>query len=410
MRNDLHSGDVAVPADERTSAQDTRSPVESKSGMGRRSFLQALGGAVGATAVVASTDWAKAGNGWTLGMTELPKDKLIDMYTKMLKSRWWEEGIKEEFLSGKDQLYGAFHIYIGEEAVATGAISALNDDDYIASTHRGHGHLIAKGGDIDKMTAEMYFRQTGYNKGFGGSMHLTDATKGILGMNGIIGPQYLIAAGAGYSAKVRGTKQVAMAFGGDGSVNNGWYYSGLRNAVLYNLPVVAVIENNGYQINMPQERTNALRDLSDFGAGLQIPHETVNGTDVMAVYAVAKRAVDRARAGGGPSLIEAKTYRFYDHSGLAGAKPGVLGAFGLPYRTDSEVRAWIAEDCIPKFRRQLVANKVITEEEADKLEAEVKAMVAKSIELARAAPKQAPDAALGHVFAGMKVSPSQFLA
>ena len=180
--------------------------------------------------------------------------------------------------------------------------------------------------------------------------------------------------------------------------------------MLYNLPVVAVIENNGYQINMPQERTNALRDLSDFGAGLQIPHETVNGTDVMAVYAVAKRAVDRARAGGGPSLIEAKTYRFYDHSGLAGAKPGVLGAFGLPYRTDSEVRAWIAEDCIPKFRRQLVANKVITEEEADKLEAEVKAMVAKSIELARAAPKQAPDAALGHVFAGMKVSPSQFLA
>ena len=209
-------------------------------------------------------------------------------------------------------------------------------------------------------------------------------------MNGIIGPQYLIAAGAAYSAKVRGTKQVAMAFGGDGSVNNGWYYSGLRNAALYNLPVVAVIENNGYQINMPQERTNALRDLSNFGAGLQIPHETVNGMDVMAVYAVAKRAVDRARAGGGPSLIEAKTYRFYDHSGLAGAKPGVLGAFGLPYRTDSEVRAWIAEDPIPKFRRQLVANSVLTEEEADKIEADVKALVAESIELARAATQASP--------------------
>jgi len=383
-------------------------PPKAKSSVGRRSFLKALGGVAGATALVANTDWAKAGNGWTMGLAELPKDKLIDMYTKMLTSRWWEEGIKEEFLSGKDKLYGAFHIYIGEEAVAVGAISALNDDDFIASTHRGHGHLIAKGGDINKMTAEMYFRETGYNKGFGGSMHLTDASKGILGMNGIIGPQFLIAAGAAYGARVRGTKQIAMAFGGDGSVNNGWYYSGLRNAVLYNLPVVVIIENNGYQINMPQERTNALRDLSNFGAGLQIPHETVNGMDIMAVYSVAKRAADRARNGGGPSLIEAKTYRFYDHSGLAGAKPGVMGAFGLPYRKDSEVRAWMADDPIPKFRRQLVANSVLSEAEADKIEADVKALVAQSIVLARAAPQPSPDSGLSNVFAGMAVSPSQF--
>jgi pyruvate dehydrogenase E1 component alpha subunit len=399
--------------DERTAVnppQDEGSAPPSKRGLGRRGFMQALGGVVGAAAFASSTDWAKAGNGWTLGLQEIPKDKLVDMYSKMLKCRWWEEGIKEQFLAGKDGLYGAFHIYVGEEAVAVGSIAALNDDDYIASTHRGHGHLIAKGGDLNKMTAEMYFRETGYNKGFGGSMHLTDASKGILGMNGIIGPQFLIAAGAGYSAKVRGTKQVAMAFGGDGSVNNGWYYSGLRNAVLYKLPLVVIIENNGYQINMPQERTNALRDLANFGAGLQIPHETVNGMDVTAVYAVAKRAVERARDGGGPSLIEAKTYRFYDHSGLAGAKPGVLGAFGLPYRTDSEVRAWIAEDPIPKFRRQLVANKVLTEEEADKIETDIKAMVAESIELARAAPKPSPDAALAHVFADMKVPASQFLA
>lgn len=241
-------------------------------------------------------------------------------------------------------------------------------------------------------------------------MHLTDATKGILGMNGIIGPQYLIAAGAAYSAKVRGTKQVAMAFGGDGSVNNGWYYSGLRNAALYNLPLIVVIENNGYQINMPQERTNSLRDLSNFGAGLQIAHETVNGMDIMAVHSVAKRAVDRARSGRGPTLIEAKTYRFYDHSGLAGAKPGVLGAFGLPYRKDSEVRAWIAEDPIPKFKRQLVANSVLTSEEADKIEADVKAEVAKSIEFARNSPSPNPSSGLGHVFAGASVPASQFLA
>ena len=296
------------------------------------------------------------------------------------------------------------------EASAVGVMAALNEDDYIASNHRGHAHLIAKGGDINKMSAELMFKESGYNKGFGGSMHITDASKGILGMNGIIGPQYLFAAGAAYSAKVRGTQQVAVAFGGDGSVNNGWYYSGLRNAALYKLPMIAVIENNGYQMSMPQQRTNSLMNLHDFGAGLNIHHEAVNGMDVIAVYAVAKRAVERARAGEGPTLIETKTYRYYDHAGLAGAKPGELGAFGLPYRSDTEVRAWIAEDPIPKLRRQLVLNNIMTEAEADQVEADMKTLVAESIDLARAAPSPKQDAALAHVFADSLVSPSQFIA
>jgi pyruvate dehydrogenase E1 component alpha subunit len=376
----------------------------------RRSFLQILGATGAATAAISHAGTALAGNGWTLGLEEVPNEKLIHMYTTMLKSRWWEESMKEAFLAGKDGLYGSFHISIGEEASSVGVMSALNEDDYIASNHRGHSHLIAKGGDLNKMSAELFFRETGYNKGFGGSMHITDVSKGILGMNGIIGPQYLFAAGAAYSARVRGTKQVAVAFGGDGSVNNGWYYSGLRNAALYKLPMIAVVENNGYQMSMPQERTNSLRNLHNLGAGLEIAHEAVNGMDVVAVYAVAKRAVERARAGEGPTLIETKTYRYYDHSGLAGAKPGVLGAFGLPYRTDAEVRAWIAEDPIPKLRRQMVANSVMTDEEADKIEADVKAEVNQSIELARAAPSPKPDAALNNVFAGMAVSPSQFIA
>ena len=376
----------------------------------RRSFLQILGATGAATAAISHAGTALAGNGWTLGLEQVPNEKLIHMYTTMLKSRWWEESMKEAFLAGKDGLYGSFHISIGEEASSVGVMSALNEDDYIASNHRGHSHLIAKGGDLNKMSAELFFRETGYNKGFGGSMHITDVSKGILGMNGIIGPQYLFAAGAAYSARVRGTKQVAVAFGGDGSVNNGWYYSGLRNAALYKLPMIAVVENNGYQMSMPQERTNSLRNLHNLGAGLEIAHEAVNGMDVVAVYAVAKRAVERARAGEGPTLIETKTYRFYDHSGLAGAKPGVLGAFGLPYRTDAEVRAWIAEDPIPKLRRQMVANSVMTDEQADKIEADVKAEVNQSIELARAAPSPKPDAALNNVFAGMAVSPSQFIA
>jgi len=380
------------------------------SAFSRRGFLRALGAATAATAVVSHVGIAQAGNGWSMGIDEVAPEKLKEMYGLMLKSRWWEEGMKELFLGGKDGMYGAFHISVGEEASAVGVMAALNEDDYMASNHRGHAHLIAKGGDINKMSAELFFRQTGYNKGFGGSMHITDASKGILGMNGIIGPQYLFAAGAAYSAKVRGTQQVAVAFGGDGSVNNGWYYSGLRNAALYKLPMIAVIENNGYQISMPQQRTNSMVNLHNFGAGLEIQHEAVNGMDVMAVYAVAKRAVERARAGEGPTLIETKTYRYYDHAGLAGAKPGVLGAFGLPYRSDSEVRAWIAEDPIPKMRRQLIANSILTDEEADAIEAEMKTLVAESIEAARIAPPPLEEAALGHVFADSLVSPSQFIA
>lgn len=255
--------------------------VSKPAAFSRRGFLQALGAITATTAVVSHVGIARAGNGWSMGIEGIAPEKLKEMYTLMLKSRWWEEGMKEVFLAGKDGMYGAFHISVGEEASAVGIMAALNEDDYIASNHRGHAHLIAKGGDIDKMAAELFFRETGYNKGFGGSMHITDASKGILGMNGIIGPQYLFAAGAAYAAKVRGTKQVAVAFGGDGSVNNGWYYSGLRNAALYKLPMIAVVENNGYQISMPQDRTNSMINLHNFGAGLEIQHEAVNGMDVI---------------------------------------------------------------------------------------------------------------------------------
>ncbi len=259
------------------------------------------------------------------------------------------------------------------------------------------------------MSAEIFFKQTGYNKGFGGSMHMTDISKGILGMNGIVGPSFLLAAGAAYSAKVRDSKQVAVAFGGDGSVNNGWYYGALRNAALYKLPLIAVVENNGYQIAHRQELTNSLIDLHNFGAGLEIQHEAANGMDALAVYAVAKRAVARARAGEGPTLIETKTYRFYDHAGLAGAKPGVLGAFGLPYRSDSEVRAWIAEDPIPKMRAQLIANGILTNAEADAIAADIKTRVAQSIDFAQKSPAPAQDAGLENVFANEKVAATQFL-
>ena len=177
-------------------------------------------------------------------LASLPKDKLLTIYQRMNASRKWETTMKDLFVGGKDGLYGAFHPYVGEEAIANGVIAALNDDDYIASTHRGHGHLIAKGGDLNKMAAEIFFKETGYNKGYGGSMHITDMSKGIMGMNGIVGASYYLAAGAALRARVRGTKQVAVAFFGDGAANSPYYFSAIRSCTNYKVPVIFVCENN----------------------------------------------------------------------------------------------------------------------------------------------------------------------
>ena len=388
----------------------TASTPGPRKGFKRRSFLKSLGGIAGGVAVLSNIDRAKASNGWSAVLDQLPKEKLLEMYGNMLRSRWWEEGIKEVFLAGKDNLYGVCHLYVGEEGVAVGAIGALNPDDFIVSTHRGHGHLIAKGGDLNKMSAEIFFRESGYNQGYGGSMHITDLSKGILGMNGIVGVSHILAGGAAYGIKVRGTKQVAVAFGGDGSVNNGWFYSALRNGALYKLPLVMIVENNGFQVSIPAEQTISIRDLSRIATGLEIPNYSVDGQDVFAVYAVVKRAVDRARNGDGPTLIEAKTYRFYDHAGMAGAKPGVLGAMGLPYRSDKDLMAWIANDPLPKFRNTLLAIGVLTDKDAEQMEADVKKQVAASIEFARAGARPKPESGLKNVYAQGTVAPSQMLA
>jgi len=379
--------------------------------MKRRTFLKGLGGVAASVAVLSQTGMAKAGNQWSTGALDTLDDaKLLDMHTKMLKSRWWEEGLKEQFLAGNDKLYGAFHISIGEEAIPVGVAAALNQDDYITSTHRGHHDLIAKGGDIKKMAAEIYFKETGYNQGFGGSMHITDLGLGILGMNGIIGPSHLLAAGAAYGIQIRGTKQVAVAFGGDGSIQNGYFWAALRNSAFYKLPLVMVIQNNGWQVGNPTENTIPLKDEAVAARGMDVPGYVVDGNDVLAVYAVAKRAIDRARAGEGPTLIEAKTNRFYDHAGMAGAKPGVLGAFGLPYRNDRDVAKWIADDPLGRFRRQLIGLGVHTEQSADDLENNIKAQVDVAINEARDAPFPKEDAALEHVYAEGRVEATQFYA
>lgn len=383
-----------------------------KRGASRRSILKALG--IGASVATVWGGSSLAGNGWNAGVIDtLSNEKMIDMWTKMVRSRLWELSIKDAWLGGKDDLYGPFHPSTGEEAVSAGAIGVLNTDDFIASTHRGHSQLIAKGGDLNKMTAEIYFRATGYNKGYGGSMHITDTSIGILGMNGIIGVSHILAAGAAYGIQVRGTKQVAVAFGGDGSVNNGWFYDALRNAQLYKLPLIQIIENNGWQVGNPTELTNPLggHDLATLAEGVQVPGYVVDGQDLLAVYSVVKAAVDRARDGGGPTLIEAKTYRFFDHSGWAGAKVGVTGAFGLPYRSDKDVKTWIAaNDPITRFRTTLVALGVLDDAKADAILAQTQKEVDSSIEFARQSPHPAEDDGLTHVYAQGAVPKTQFFA
>ena len=326
----------------------------------------------------------------------------------MSASRKWETTMKDLFVSGKDGLYGAFHTYVGEEAVAVGVMSELNDDDYIASTHRGHGHLIAKGGDLNKMSAEIFFKKTGYNQGYGGSMHITDMSKGIMGMNGIVGASFYMAAGAAIRAQVRGTKQVSVAFFGDGASASPYYFSAIRSCANTGAPVIFVNENNLQYMGVPMAFTVPTKYVSEYTKGLDIPHFLVDGNDIAAVHAATKEAVAWARASKGPSMIEAITYRWYDHSGFAGSRVGQEGAMGLPYRTDDEVKQWISRDPIQRFKTWLIAKSLANEGELTKIERDMQAAVDASIEFARKSPLPDPEAGVLHTYAAGAAQATQF--
>ena len=337
-----------------------------------------------------------------------PKEKILDLYRLMATSRKWETTMKDLFLAGEDGLYGSFHTYVGEEAIAVGAIGALNEDDYIASTHRGHGHLIAKGGDLNRMSAEIFFKESGYNKGYGGSMHITDMSKGIMGMNGIVGASFYMAAGAALRGMIRGTKQVAVAFFGDGAAASPYYFSAVRSCRNLNIPVIFVNENNFQYMSIPVADTVPTKYISDYTKGLDLPHHLVDGNDVAAVYSATKKAVEWGRAGNGPSVIEGLTYRWYDHSGFAGARVGVDGASGLPYRTDSEVKAWMTRDPIPRYKRWLLAKGLATEQELAGIETDAQAAVDESVRFAREGGDPDPAAGVLNTHAEGPVLASQF--
>ncbi|MBM3887852.1 MAG: thiamine pyrophosphate-dependent dehydrogenase E1 component subunit alpha [Verrucomicrobia bacterium] len=319
------------------------------------------------------------------------------MYRDMLKIRLWETKVKDLLLAGGFR--GVAHLYVGQEAIAVGVCSALRKDDYIASNHRGHGHLIAKGGDLKLMLAEITHKATGYCKGYGGSLHITDIGLGILGMNGIVGASHLFAAGAAYGVKVKGADQVAVSFGGDGSIQGNFFSSAANAAATWKLPWIGVIENNGFQIWVRASDVYGITDLAQRAAGYGIEGRVVDGNDVLAVHGVAKYAVEKARAGGGPTLIECKTYRWYDHYGAGGAKAGVDGAFGLGYRSDRELRDWMAKDPIPRFRKFLVSEKVLTDQQADDIVVEVRQAVEEAAKFAHEQPAPKPEDGLLNVFA-----------
>jgi len=371
---------------------------DNDSRVSRRAFVRRLG-AMGAGTIFFSASAPKLAQG-QYGVSDadgLSAQQLTAMYRDMLKIRLWETKVKDLLLAGGFR--GVAHLYVGQEAIAVGVCSALRKDDYIASNHRGHGHLIAKGGDLKLMLAEITHKATGYCKGYGGSLHITDIGLGILGMNGIVGASHLFAAGAAYGVKVKGTDQVAVSFGGDGSIQGNFFSSAANAAATWKLPWIGVIENNGFQIWVRASDVYGITDLAQRAAGYGIEGRVVDGNDVLAVHGVAKYAVEKARAGGGPTLIECKTYRWYDHYGAGGAKAGVDGAFGLGYRSDRELRDWMAKDPIPRFRKFLVSEKVLTDQQADDIVVEVRQAVEEAAKFAHEQPAPKPEDGLLNVFA-----------
>ena len=322
-------------------------------------------------------------------MNEPSDDVLRDMHRRMVRIRVFETEAGRLAESGK--IPGALHLYVGEEAVAAGVMVHLSDADWITSTHRGHGHLIAKGGAFDRMFAELFGRATGYCRGKGGSMHISNMELGMLGANGIVGAGPPIAVGAAFSTKFRKTDRVAVSFFGDGASNEGSFHEAANMAALYRLPCVFVCENNGYGEYTAQADHQAIVDVADRAAGYGMPGVVVDGMDAVAVFEAAGAAIERARAGEGPTLLEAKTYRFFDHVGVRG--------MGLSYRADEELAEWQKRDPIRLFEARLEELDVLSKEQAAAVHDEVVADVKAGIDFAESSPLPDPETLLDDVYA-----------
>lgn len=307
----------------------------------------------------------------------MDKGMMLNLYKKMYKIRKFEETTVKYYAAGL--ISGFVHIYIGEEAVATGVCAALSDNDYITSTHRGHGHLIAKGGNIKLMMAELFSKKTGYCKGKGGSMHICDLSIGIMGANGIVGAGLPISVGVGLAAKMRADGQVCVCFFGDGASNRGTFHESINMASIFKLPVIFVCENNSYGISGCTSETLNISDIAVRATSYGIPGIKIDGNDVLAIYNTTRSAVELAKSGGGPTLIEAKTWR---HRGHWEGDPD-------NYRDPAICKAWLEKDPIERFADTIIVKGIASKSEIEKIQNKVLEEINEAIDFAKKSP--APD-------------------
>ncbi len=319
-------------------------------------------------------------------MAEISRDKLLWIYERMRLIRTFEDKVAELFAQGL--LPGFVHLYAGEEAIAVGVCAHLTDRDYITSTHRGHGHCIAKGVEINAMMAELFGKVTGACKGKGGSMHIADVSKGMLGANGIVGGGGPLACGPALTAKVTGSDSVTVCFFGDGAAEQGTMHEAMNLAAIWKLPVIFVCENNLYAESTPWFYHCAAKDIADRGVAYNMPGVLVDGTDVFAVYEAAGEAVARARRGEGPTLIEARAFRYYGH----------FQGDPLTYRTKEEEEEYRRRDPIDQFRRRVLERNLLTAAELDAIDGRAQEVVDAAVRFAQESPYPGPEELLTDVY------------
>lgn len=317
---------------------------------------------------------------------DISKDQLIQMYETMVRIRQFENNTWNLYTQGIMQ--GLCHLYVGEEAVATGACMALNKDDYIVSTHRGHGHVVAKGADLNKMVAELLGKGTGYCKGKGGSMHIADVSLGILGANGIVGGGFGIATGAGLSAKMRGTKQVCICFFGDGAAQQGLFHETVNLASIWKLPVIYLCENNLYALSNPQNNNQKIENIADRASAYGISGVIMDGMDVVDVYTKVYEAVQKVRDGEGPILMEAKTYRYKGH----------FVGDPVEYIPEGEYDAWIKRCPIKQFKQKLLFDNVLAEKDLEDIENRIQEEIREATDYAKSSALPESDQLYEDVF------------
>jgi pyruvate dehydrogenase E1 component alpha subunit len=321
------------------------------------------------------------------GTGDVTKEQVLEAYRVMRTIREFEERLHREFATG--EIPGFVHLYAGEEAIAAGVIGHLGPDDYVASTHRGHGHAIAKGCDVKGMMAEIYGKATGICRGKGGSMHIADIDQGMLGANGIVGGGPPLVCGVGLTAKVKGTDQVAVSFTGDGGSNQGTFLEALNLASAWHLPVVFVVENNGYAEATSSAFHQAGIDVAKRADGFGMPGVMVDGFDYFAVRETAGEAIARARAGGGPTLVECKVGRYYGH----------FEGDQQTYRGPNEVEDLRRDrDCLASFARRVTDAGIVEQSDLDEIDSAVARLIDESVDEAKAAPDPTPDDVLTDVY------------